>query len=130
MLLPDAREAIVTTCQELSRAGLVVGTAGNVSVRDGDLAGNVVRVPGVAVRRVPARLIRGHAAPAVTRADRRRRRETGGIRPAAARLAGIGTFSRRDGKADSAYLREASVVLVAGDDPDVRVSVRRMPSSG
>jgi ribulose-5-phosphate 4-epimerase/fuculose-1-phosphate aldolase len=42
MLLPDAREAIVTTCQELSRAGLVVGTAGNVSVRDGDLAGNVV----------------------------------------------------------------------------------------
>jgi L-fuculose-phosphate aldolase len=37
MLLPDAREAIVTACQELSRAGLVVGTAGNVSVRDGDL---------------------------------------------------------------------------------------------
>jgi L-fuculose-phosphate aldolase len=37
MLLPDAREEIVTTCQELSRAGLVVGTAGNVSVRDGDL---------------------------------------------------------------------------------------------
>jgi L-fuculose-phosphate aldolase len=37
MLLTDAREAIVTTCQELSRAGLVVGTAGNVSVRDGDL---------------------------------------------------------------------------------------------
>src|ERR1700691_3428953 len=37
MLLPDAREAIVTTCLELSRAGLVVGTAGNVSVREGDL---------------------------------------------------------------------------------------------
>jgi L-fuculose-phosphate aldolase len=37
MLLPHAREAIVTTCRELSRAGLVVGTAGNVSVRDGDL---------------------------------------------------------------------------------------------
>jgi L-fuculose-phosphate aldolase len=37
MLLPDAREAIVTTCRELSRAGLVVGTAGNVSVREGDL---------------------------------------------------------------------------------------------
>jgi len=37
MLLPAAREAIVTTCQELSRSGLVVGTAGNVSVRDGDL---------------------------------------------------------------------------------------------
>jgi len=37
MLLPDAREAIVTTCRELSQAGLVVGTAGNVSVREGDL---------------------------------------------------------------------------------------------
>ena len=37
MLLPDAREAILATCQELSRAGLVVGTAGNVSVREGDL---------------------------------------------------------------------------------------------
>src|SRR6201999_3421484 len=37
MLLPDARAAIVTTCKELSRTGLVVGTAGNVSVRDGDL---------------------------------------------------------------------------------------------
>jgi L-fuculose-phosphate aldolase len=37
MLLSDAREAIVTACQELSRAGLVVGTAGNVSVREGDL---------------------------------------------------------------------------------------------
>ena len=37
MLLPDARQAIVTTCQELSRTGQVVGTAGNVSVREGDL---------------------------------------------------------------------------------------------
>jgi L-fuculose-phosphate aldolase len=37
MLLPDARAAIVATCRELSRAGLVVGTAGNVSVREGDL---------------------------------------------------------------------------------------------
>jgi L-fuculose-phosphate aldolase len=37
MQLADAREAIATTCQELSRAGLVVGTAGNVSVRVGDL---------------------------------------------------------------------------------------------
>jgi L-fuculose-phosphate aldolase len=37
MLLPDARQAIVAACQELSRAGLVVGTAGNVSVREGDL---------------------------------------------------------------------------------------------
>jgi L-fuculose-phosphate aldolase len=37
MLLPDARQAIVTACRELSRSGLVVGTAGNVSVREGDL---------------------------------------------------------------------------------------------
>jgi L-fuculose-phosphate aldolase len=37
MLLPAAREAIVSACQELSRGGLVVGTAGNVSVREGDL---------------------------------------------------------------------------------------------
>ena len=37
MLLADARSAIVNSCQELSRAGLVVGTAGNVSVRSGDL---------------------------------------------------------------------------------------------
>src|SRR5262249_1139245 len=37
MLLPDAREAIVATCRNLSRAGLVVGTAGHVSVREGGL---------------------------------------------------------------------------------------------
>ncbi|MGD0704404.1 MAG: class II aldolase/adducin family protein [Trebonia sp.] len=37
MLLPDARAAIVTACRELSRTGLVAGTAGNVSVRAGDL---------------------------------------------------------------------------------------------
>jgi L-fuculose-phosphate aldolase len=37
MLLPAARTAIVSACRELSRAGLVVGTAGNVSVREGDL---------------------------------------------------------------------------------------------
>jgi L-fuculose-phosphate aldolase len=37
MLLPAARQAIVSVSQELSRAGLVVGTAGNVSVRAGDL---------------------------------------------------------------------------------------------
>jgi len=37
MLLPAARQAIVTTCRDLSRAGLVVGTAGNVSVREGHL---------------------------------------------------------------------------------------------
>ncbi len=37
MLLSDARAAIVAVCRELSRTGLVVGTAGNVSVRDGGL---------------------------------------------------------------------------------------------
>jgi L-fuculose-phosphate aldolase len=37
MLLPQTREAIVTTCLELSRTGLVVGTAGNVTVREDDL---------------------------------------------------------------------------------------------
>jgi L-fuculose-phosphate aldolase len=37
MLLADDRSAIVNTCQELSRSGLVVGTAGNVSVRSDDL---------------------------------------------------------------------------------------------
>ena len=37
MLLADARSAIVNSCQELSRSGLVVGTAGNVSVRSDDL---------------------------------------------------------------------------------------------
>jgi L-fuculose-phosphate aldolase len=37
MLLPVPRAAIVSACHELARAGLVVGTAGNVSVREGDL---------------------------------------------------------------------------------------------
>jgi L-fuculose-phosphate aldolase len=37
MLLADIRQEIARTCRELSRSGLVVGTAGNVSVRAGDL---------------------------------------------------------------------------------------------
>lgn len=37
MLLEREREAIVRACGKLSAAGLVVGTAGNVSVRAGDL---------------------------------------------------------------------------------------------
>ncbi len=37
MLLGDIRQEIAEVCRELSSAGLVVGTAGNVSVRSGDL---------------------------------------------------------------------------------------------
>ena len=37
MLLGEVRQEIVRVCRELSTAGLVVGTAGNVSVRSGDL---------------------------------------------------------------------------------------------
>jgi L-fuculose-phosphate aldolase len=37
MLLRDARGHVVELCRELSARGLVVGTAGNASVRDGDL---------------------------------------------------------------------------------------------
>ncbi len=37
MLLEQARDDVVRTCRELAAAGLVVGTAGNVSVRAGDL---------------------------------------------------------------------------------------------
>ncbi len=37
MLLGEIRREIVRVCRELSSAGLVVGTAGNVSVRRGDL---------------------------------------------------------------------------------------------
>jgi L-fuculose-phosphate aldolase len=37
MLLADLRNEVVRTCQELLAAGLVVGTAGNVSARSGDL---------------------------------------------------------------------------------------------
>lgn len=37
VLLERARRDVVSTCRALRREGLVVGTAGNVSVRDGDL---------------------------------------------------------------------------------------------
>jgi L-fuculose-phosphate aldolase len=37
MLLSEHRREVVRVCRELAAAGLVVGTAGNVSVRDGDL---------------------------------------------------------------------------------------------
>ncbi|HXV92817.1 MAG TPA: class II aldolase/adducin family protein [Pseudonocardia sp.] len=37
MLLEEAREAVARACLRLAREGMVVGTAGNVSVRVGDL---------------------------------------------------------------------------------------------
>lgn len=37
MILREAREGVVHACQEMQRLGLVVGTAGNVSVRVDDL---------------------------------------------------------------------------------------------
>ena len=37
MLLGDVRAEVATTCQQLASAGLVAGTAGNVSARVGDL---------------------------------------------------------------------------------------------
>ena len=37
MLLNDARQQIADACSHLSDDGLVVGTAGNLSVREGDL---------------------------------------------------------------------------------------------
>ena len=58
MLLPGARAAIVTACQELSRAGLVVGTAGNVSVREGDLV--AVSPSGVRYGALTAELVGVH----------------------------------------------------------------------
>jgi L-fuculose-phosphate aldolase len=58
MLLPDARAAIVLTCQELSRTGLVVGTAGNVSVREGDLV--AVTPSGVRYARLTPELVGVH----------------------------------------------------------------------
>jgi len=37
MLIADVRNEVVRVCRELVSAGLVVGTSGNVSARDGDL---------------------------------------------------------------------------------------------
>src|SRR5215469_4991566 len=60
MLLTAAREAIVTTCQELSRTGLVVGTAGNVSVRAGDLDLVAVTPSGVRCSELTSQLVGVH----------------------------------------------------------------------
>jgi Class II Aldolase and Adducin N-terminal domain len=37
MLLEQVRDDVVRVCRELASSGLVVGTSGNVSGRDGDL---------------------------------------------------------------------------------------------
>jgi L-fuculose-phosphate aldolase len=58
ILLPAAREAIVAACLELSRTGLVVGTAGNVSVREGDLV--AVTPSGIRYAELTAELVGVH----------------------------------------------------------------------
>jgi L-fuculose-phosphate aldolase len=40
MLLEQLRDDVVRVCRELADSGLVVGTSGNVSARDGDLVAN------------------------------------------------------------------------------------------
>ena len=69
MLLPRARQAIAATCQELSRAGLVVGTAGNVSVREGDLV--AVTPSGVRYAELTPELVGVHRLDGADRADQR-----------------------------------------------------------
>lgn len=46
MILEQERQAVIDACQRLSREGLVVGTAGNVSIKVGDLV--VISPSGVA----------------------------------------------------------------------------------
>jgi L-fuculose-phosphate aldolase len=58
LLLNDARNAVVRTCRELLSSGLVVGTSGNVSVRDGDLV--AVSPTGVDYRELTASLVGVH----------------------------------------------------------------------
>jgi L-fuculose-phosphate aldolase len=70
MLLAAAREAIVSAGRELSRAGLVVGTAGNVSVRAGDLVAitpSGVRYPGLTPELVGVHRLDGSAVEAPLR---------------------------------------------------------------
>jgi L-fuculose-phosphate aldolase len=58
MLLEQARDDVVRACRELAAAGLVVGTAGNVSVRAGDLV--VVSPSGVDYAELTADLVGVH----------------------------------------------------------------------
>ncbi len=58
MLLGEIRREIVRVCRELSAAGLVVGTSGNVSVRSGDLV--AVTPSGVGYAAMSADLVGVH----------------------------------------------------------------------
>lgn len=58
MLLGEIRREIVRVCRELSAAGLVVGTSGNVSVRSGDLV--AVTPSGVGYAAMSAGLVGVH----------------------------------------------------------------------
>jgi L-fuculose-phosphate aldolase len=71
MLLEREREEIVRACRNLSAAGLVVGTAGNVSVRAGDLVAvtpsgvdyAALTVPGIGVHRLDGTPVEAPLAP-------------------------------------------------------------------
>ncbi|ROR54501.1 L-fuculose 1-phosphate aldolase [Luteococcus japonicus] len=58
MLHEQARRAVVHTCQEMQGQGLVVGTAGNVSVRLGDLV--VISPSGVAYEELTPEMVGVH----------------------------------------------------------------------
>ena len=58
MLLEQLRNDVVLLCQELAASGLVVGTSGNVSARDGDLM--VVSPSGVDYAELTADLVGVH----------------------------------------------------------------------
>jgi L-fuculose-phosphate aldolase len=58
MLLEHLRDDVVRVCRELASSGLVVGTSGNVSVRDGDLV--VVSPSGVDYAELTAGLVGVH----------------------------------------------------------------------
>jgi L-fuculose-phosphate aldolase len=58
MLLEQLRDDVVRVCRELASSGLVVGTSGNVSVREGDLV--VVSPSGVDYAELTAELVGVH----------------------------------------------------------------------
>src|ERR1700759_4671319 len=58
MRLPELRSEIAAVCGQLTAAGLVVGTAGNVSARAGDLI--AVTPSGLDYAALSAELVGGH----------------------------------------------------------------------